>query len=99
MALLVKNSLIKSLIENDDIVDLIAKMSNDKFKPNRVMFSIECFKMLLNIHPIILPIEVMDAYDFRNIDEVKKSINPMITNNEIEIKEVHNGWFIYKSKR
>ena len=91
-----RNVLIKKLIDYDGIVDLISKMSNKKVKPNIVHFTLDDFKILLNKHPIISPIEVMEAYDFRSIDDVKKNIGPMIVNNEIEIKEVHNGWFIYK---
>lgn len=91
-----KKVLIKNLIDYDGIVELIAKMSSDKIKPNKVVFSIENFKNLLNRHPIISPIEVMEAYDFSSIDDVEKSIHPIIINNEIEIKEVHNGWFICK---
>ena len=56
-----RNVLIKKLIDYDGIVDLISKMSNKKVKPNIVHFTLDDFKILLNKHPIISPIEVMEA--------------------------------------
>ena len=89
-----KAILIKSLIGYDSFVSAIKEITNSKIIPKKIMQSLENLRKLLNIHPLISPIEIKEAFDFDNIDEVKEFIKPLFENTEIEIIQVHNGWFI-----
>lgn len=89
--------LIKSLIGYDSFVSAIKEITKNKIFPKKVTQSIEELCKLLNIHPLISPIEIREAFDFNNTDEVKEFIKPLFDNTEIEIIKVHNGWFIKKN--
>ena len=91
-----KAILIKSLIGYDSFVSAIKEITNSKIIPKKIMQSLENLRKLLNIHPLISPIEIKEAFDFDNTDEVKEFIKPLFENTEIEIIQVHNGWFIKK---
>ena len=47
-------------------------------------------------HPLISPIEIREAFDFENLDEVKKFISPLIESREVEVIDVGRGQFIKK---
>ena len=60
------------------------------------MDGIEVLKVFLDKNPLISPIELREAFNFGNIDEVKSFIEPLLQSNEFKIIEVPHGWFIEK---
>ena len=71
-------------------------MTKGEVKPKVVEKSVENLEKLLIKHPLISPIEICEAFDFENLDEVKKFISPLIESREVEIIDVGRGQFIKK---
>lgn len=58
--------------------------------------SLENIRALIDRHPLISPIEIREALGLRDLDEVRRLIEPLVEAGQIRIKEVYHGWFIYK---
>ena len=56
--------------------------------------SLKNLRYLISKHPIISPIEIIEAFDFKNLNEVEKFIAPLVESKEILIENVHHGYFI-----
>lgn len=86
--------LIQSLMGYDAFVEAIERITDGEVKPQKVTHTTEALRNLINAHPLISPIEISEAFDFGSIEEVRKFIQPLIENKEIEIENVYHGWFI-----
>ena len=75
--------LIKSLIGYNSFVSAIKEITQNKIQPKKVTQSIEELRKLLNLHPLISPIEIREAFDFDDIEGVKIFIKPLFDNTEI----------------
>lgn len=93
-----KHMVIKQLIGYDTFVAAIRQISDSCIYPQPVMQSLQSVSQLLEQHPLISPIEVREALDFRSIDDVRQFIQPLIDSREITIRDVKRGWFIEKVK-
>ena len=70
-----KSALIKILIGYEDFVSIIREMTNGRIMPQSPKLSAEVFTEFLNKHPLISLLELQEAFDFENVDAVKKFIN------------------------
>ncbi|MBU3199225.1 DsbA family protein [Clostridium estertheticum] len=94
-----KSVLIQTLIGYEDFVSVIGEITDGEVKPQKVSPSIEGLRKLLNAHQLISPIEIREAFNFGNIDEVREFIDPLLENNEISIRDVYHGWFVTKFEK
>ena len=94
-----KQTLINRLIPYDAFVEAIRQISDGCIHPLPVMQSLQSFRQLLQQHPLISPIEVREALDFRTTDHVHQFILPLIDSREIAIRDVKRGWFIEKVQK
>ena len=88
--------LIQSLIGYGAFVSVFEELSNGKMKPQPVDPTGENLQELLDRHPLISPIEIREAFDLSDMEEVRNIIQPFILAGKVKIREVHNGWFIEK---
>ena len=91
-----KEVLIQSLIGYEGFVSVIEKLTDDKIKPQPIAASLENLQRLLDVHPLISPIEIREAFDLADTQEVKKLINPLVSSQSVKITEVYRGWFVEK---
>ena len=89
-------ALIQELIGYEVFADIFYDLSGGLIKPEAPIKGIETVKAFLYKHPLISPIELREAFNFSNIDEVKSFIEPLLQSNEFKIIEVPHGWFIEK---
>ena len=73
---------------------IIYNLTKGAVKPKVVEKSVENLKKLLIKHPLISPIEICEAFDFENLEEVEKFISPLIEKNLIGITKVKHSYFI-----
>ena len=88
--------LIQSLIGYGAFVSVFEELSNRKMKLQPVDPTGENLQELLDRHPLISPIEIREAFDLSDMEEVRNIIQPFILAGKVKIREVHNGWFIEK---
>ena len=91
-----EGALFQELLSYNDFVKIIYTLTKGAVKPKFVEKSVESLRKLLDKHPLISPIEIREAFDFENLDEVEKFISPLIENREFEIIDVGRGQFIKK---
>ena len=91
-----EGALFQSLLGYNDFVRIIYTLTKGAVKPEVPEKSLASLKKLLYKHPLISPIEIREAYDFSDVDEVMKFISPLIENLEVEIIDVERGQFIKK---
>ena len=75
---LMKNALIRILIEYDSFVSVIRDLTNGAILPKRAELSLDNVAEFLRKHPLISLLELQHAFDFQNIDEVKNFIAPLL---------------------
>ena len=88
-----EKALLIQIFSYDDFVFAIDEISDRKIKPAEVKKSIEKIRELIQKHPLISPIEIKEAFDFESVEAVREYIQPLT---DIEIVNVHHGWFIKK---
>ena len=91
-----KKLLIQSLIGYSAFVSILNELTEGKLKPQRVTSSLEQLDKLLNKHPLISPIEIREAFDLSDLEEVRSLVQPLLDAGTARIREVHHGWFIEK---
>ena len=91
-----EGALFQKLLSYNDFVKIIYNLTKGEVKPKVVEKSVENLRKLLDKHPLISLIEIREAFDFENLDEVKKFISPLIESREFEIIDVGRGQFIKK---
>ena len=89
-----EGALYQRLLNYDDFVRIIDHLSNNKIKPRTVEKNLDSLRKFLRNHSLISSIEIREAFDFNNLDEVMKFIMPMVETNEIKIVDVGRGWFV-----
>ena len=89
-----RQMLIRHLIGYDAFCDAIRRLSDGSIRPQPVEQSLPDVRQLLEQHPLISPIELREALDFRTIDEVRAFLQPLIDQGEIAIRDVPHGYFI-----
>lgn len=94
-----KSVLVKRLIGYETFVQIIDELTKGKIKPEKPEKTLDNSKELIDKHPLISPIEIKTAFDFKNLDEVKDFIEPLIKQGFITIIEVYHGWFIKKLEK
>lgn len=94
-----KQMLINRLIGYDTFVEAIRQISDGCIHPQPVEQSLQSVRQLLEQHPLISPIELREALDFRTTDDVHQFIQALIDSGEIAIRNVKRGWFIEKVQK
>ena len=94
-----KAVLVRHLIGYDDFVNVIAQLTDGSIKPQKAQKTLENIMSLIDKHPLISPIEIREAFDFDNIDEVKDFIKPLVEGGKISLIDVYHGWFIKKLEK
>ena len=61
------------------------------------MAMLSLLRQLLERHPLISPIELREALDFRTTAEVRAFVQPLIDSGEVSIRPVKRGWFIVRN--
>ena len=89
-----KQMLIRHLIGFDAFSEVIRRLSDGSIRPLPVEQSLSSVRQLLEQHPLISPIELREALDFRTTDEIRAFVQPLIDSGEIAIREVPHGYFI-----
>lgn len=92
-----QHALVHGVLRYADFVAVIAQLTEGKLGPVAPKISVEGIRDLINLHPLISPIEIRDAFGLRDLAQVKELIYPLIEAGEICLEEVHHGWFIRKS--
>ena len=94
-----KQMLIRQLIGYDSFVEAIRQLSDGCIQPQPAEQSADTIRRQLETHPLISPIELREAFDFRTTDDVRHFIQPLIDSGEVSIRDVKHGWFIVKTKK
>ena len=91
--------LIRGLAGYDAFVSAIAQVTDGAVRPVRVVPSMETLRGLLAAHPLISPIEIREALDLHDTEEVRELLRPLIEEGEITIETVHHGWYLRRTSR
>lgn len=89
-----EGALFQELLGYNDFVKIIYTLTKGAVKPKVVEKSVENLEKLLIKHPLISPIEIREAFNFENLDEVEKFISPLIEKNLIGITKIKQSYFI-----
>ena len=65
-------------------------------QPSPPVKSTGALRELLAKHPLISPIEIREAFNFKTVDEVREFILPLVDAGELKILDVPHGWFVEK---
>ncbi|HHX3153529.1 TPA: hypothetical protein ACU8OC_003567, partial [Klebsiella pneumoniae] len=90
--------MINGVIGYEQFHNIIKNLSDGKVSAHQPEVSTNSIRDLINLHPLISPIEIKDAFSLRDLSAVKALIQPLLDSDEISIKPVHNGWFIQQKK-
>lgn len=93
-----KQVVINGVIGYEQFYSIIKKLSDGDLSENPPKVSTNSVRRLINLHPLISPIEIMEAFSLQDISAVKALIQPLLDSTEISIKQVHHGWFIQQNK-
>lgn len=93
-----KKVMINGVIGYEQFHNIIKNLSDGKVSAHQPEVSTNSIRDLINLHPLISPIEIKDAFSLRDLSAVKALIQPLLDSDEISIKPVHNGWFIQQKK-
>ena len=85
-------ALIRGLANFADFAAVIDELSG--FQPEPPIKSIGALRELLAKHPLISPIEIREAFNFKTVDDVREFIKPLVDAGELKILDVPHGWFI-----
>lgn len=88
--------LINRLVGYDVFVEAIRRLTDGRVKPTPAAQTLDLLRQLLEVHPLISPIELREAFDFPSTDEVMTFIQPLIGSGEIEMREVYRSCFIVR---
>ena len=88
--------LIQSLIGYGAFVSVFEELSNGKMKPQPVRQTEKYLREFLDRHPLISSIEIREAFDLSDTEEVRNIIQPFILAGKVKIREVHHVWFVEK---
>ena len=92
-----QGALIQELIGYPTFVEVFADVSGGAIKPVPPEKNPATLCALLDKHPLISPIELREAFDFDDTEQVKKFIAPLIDSGDVKIIDVPRGWFIEKT--
>ena len=90
-----KNALIKILIEYENFVSIINNLSGGQITPRKLERSPEKITEFLKKHPLISLLELKEAFDFENLNEVEKFIEQLPKESYIlknNFMEVYNSF-------
>lgn len=88
-----EGALFQELLGYEAFVNIIEKLTKGAIKPKVIDKSLKNLRELIIKHPLISPIEIREAFDFNNLDEVGNFIAPLIESEEIKIIYVNRGCF------
>jgi len=91
-----RGALARDLIGYETFVRFIDELSDGEIKPVPPEKNLETLRRLLNRHPLISAIELREAFDFDNTEQVEKFITPLVDSGEIKIVDAGRGWFAEK---
>ena len=89
-----KGVLIRGLANFADFAVVIDELSG--FQPSPPVKSIGALRELLAKHPLISPIEIREAFNFKTVNEVREFIKVLVDAGELKILDVPHGWFVEK---
>lgn len=89
-----EGALIQNLADYKTFVDVIADLTGGLIKPSPPQKNLETLRDLLSRHPLISPIELREAFNFDDTEQVEEFIAPLIDSGEVKIIGVGRGWFI-----
>ena len=91
-----KRVLVNGMIGYDQFHSIITKCTDGEIAEKPPEVSTDSIRQLINLHPLISPIEIKEAFSLRDIYTVKTLIQSLLDSDEIFIKDVYGGWFIQK---
>ena len=91
-----EGALFQKLLGYNNFVKIIYTLTKGAVKPKVPEKSVASLKKFFDKHPLISPIEIREAYDFSDVEEVMRFIAPLIESRDIEVIDVERGQFIKK---
>lgn len=91
-----RNLLIQSLLGYAAFVSLFEELTDGTMKPQPVNPTVENLQELLDRHSLISPLEIREAFDLSDTEEVRNRMQPFILAGQVRIRKVFHGWFIEK---
>lgn len=88
--------LVTSLAKYDDFLKVISQITNNEFKPQRILANTSNISDFIRKHPHISAIELIDAFDLKGTNELLKKVQPLVNKGFIKLKQVKNSYFIEK---
>ena len=92
-----EGSLIQDLMDYEVFAATIKKLTKDKIKPQIIEKSLKNLRYLMSKHPLISPIEIREAFDLKNLNEVERFIAPLVESKEILIENECPSWIFHKN--
>lgn len=92
-----QGALIQDLIAYPTFVEVFDDVSGGAIKPVPPEKNLATLRTLLDKHPLISPIELREAFDFDDTEQVREFIAPLIDSGDVKIVDVPRGWFIEKT--
>ena len=86
--------LFQELLSYEDFVEIISEMTGGEIQPKNFEKTQENLLKLLQKHQKISTLEIKFAFEFENLDEVEKFIQPLIEKNLILLKKIKEIYFI-----
>lgn len=77
-------------------VEAIKSVTDGELKAVAPELTLEAIRQLVDLHPLISPIEIREAFDLQDVEEVRQLILPLVVERHVRIETVHHGWFIRK---
>ena len=77
-----------------DFVKVIRDLTDGAVTPQKVTPSREAMKTLLAAHPLISPLEILEALELPDLEEVQALLQALLLSGTVAIQEASHGWFV-----
>ena len=78
----------------EDYVNVIRNLTDGAVLPQKVIASLNAVKTLLAAHPLISPLEILEALELPDLEEVQALLQPLLLSGTVAIQEASHGWFV-----
>lgn len=89
-----RHILIPHLADYDTFVSAIDTITDGKIHPTGITADTEALRTLIHTHPLISPIEVSQAFDIYQPEDVKQFIQPLIDDGSVTMRQYAHGLFL-----
>ncbi len=86
--------LVNRLIAYDEFVPIIGELTKGQLRPSAPQRSTDSVLDLMQRHPLLSPIEIREAFDFKTTDDVMQFLQPLVKSGKTEIINVYHGQFV-----